>query len=104
MIEIKSKEELARELRWLRAKQERDLIEIDRLKEQVKGYEELIGINNGLVAAVLNVAGEITIPRSAVLEAAQTLEVAVAVDMQNDAYIMKAVPLVRETVRGEAQG
>ncbi len=99
MSEIKSKEELAKEIRWLRARQAHDLRMIDELKEQVKGYEELIGVNNGLVAAVLNVAGEITIPREAVIKAAQELEVAVAVDMQNDTYTMKAVPLVRKTVR-----
>ena len=103
MSEIKSKEELGRELRWLRAKQERDLREIDQLKEQIKGYEELIAINNGLVAAVLNAVGEIIVPRDAVTKAMKELEVVSAFDTERNCFTMKAVPLVRETVRAEAQ-
>jgi hypothetical protein len=91
MSKIKSKEELAQEIRWLRAKQERDLRRIDELTEQVKGYEELIGINNALVALVLHVNGEITVPRDAVMKAVEELEVLVQLDLEKNCYIMKAV-------------
>lgn len=91
MSKIKTKEELAQEIRWLRAKQERDLRTIDELTEQVKGYEELIGINNALVALVLNVSGEITVPRDAVMKAVEELEVQVQLDLEKNCYIMKAV-------------
>lgn len=97
MSKIKSKEELAQEIRWLRAKQERDLRRIDELTEQVKGYEELIGINNALVALVLHVNGEITVPRDAVMKAVEELEVLVQLDLEKNCYIMKAV-------KKEAQG
>lgn len=91
MNKIKSKEELAQEIRWLRAKQERDLRRIDELEEQVKGYQELIGINNALIATVLNTVGEICIPRYAVVKALDELDVAVMLDTERDAYYMNAV-------------
>lgn len=91
MSEVKTKEELAQEIRWLRAKQERDLRRIDELTEQVKGYQEVIGINNALVAAVLKTAGDISISRDAVVAAAEELEVVVQVDLEKNLYTMKAV-------------
>lgn len=72
---------------------------MDELREQIAGYEELIAINNGLVAAVLNAVGTIELPRDAVTKAMKELEVVTHLDLESNTFKLKAVPLARESKR-----
>ncbi len=91
----KSKEELARELRWYRDRQQRDARRIEELEERIKGYEELIAINNGIVAAVLTGVGAtaehpVVLARDAVTKAMSEIKLHSDVDEDTGDFLLWA--------------
>lgn len=92
----KAKEELAQDLRRYKARAERDAAVIADLREQIKGYEELMAINNGIVAAVLHAVGTIELPRDAVTKAMQELVVESGLDEERNVFVMRAVSRTKD--------
>lgn len=97
MTRISHKRFLEMELEKHQDKVKRDAAIIETLKNNIKGYEELIKIYNGCIAALsaqvaggqVPVDGTITIPRTELQEAIKRQVVTTHYDKESDSFIIQ---------------